>query len=63
MEVLVFGGNGFIGGAIMAALLAAGHAVTAQNRGNVYWGVQPDPRVRQITVCFVGWVDAGFVIH
>lgn len=35
--VLVFGGNGFLGGATVERLLAAGHRVVTVHRGNWYW--------------------------
>lgn len=37
LDVLVFGGNGFIGAEIVLALLADGHRVTTVNRGSAYW--------------------------
>ncbi|KAK6168347.1 hypothetical protein SNE40_020901 [Patella caerulea] len=36
-NILVFGGNGFIGSPVVERLLAAGHNCTLINRGNWYW--------------------------
>lgn len=36
-EILVFGGNGFIGSECVLTLLKEGHGITVLNRGNNYW--------------------------
>lgn len=51
LNVLVFGGNGFIGSATVEKLLSAGHRVVTVNRGNWYWdsGFKVKPFVQQVT--------------
>lgn len=51
-RVLVFGGNGFLGGATVERMLAAGHyQVVTVNRGNWYWdsAFVVKPHVTQVT--------------
>ncbi|CAG5124261.1 unnamed protein product [Candidula unifasciata] len=49
-EILVYGGNGFIGSSTVEKLITAGHKVTLVNRGNWYWdsGFTVRPFVSQI---------------
>ena len=50
-RILVFGGNGFLGGATVERMLAAGHHVVTVNRGNWYWdsAFLIKPHVTQVT--------------
>ncbi|XP_061184547.1 uncharacterized protein LOC133192571 [Saccostrea echinata] len=49
-EVLVFGGNGFMGSSLVEKLLLRGYHVTVVNRGNWYWdsGIKIKPRVSHV---------------
>ena len=49
-EIVVFGGNGFIGSATVEELLKLGHTLTLVNRGNWYWdsGQTIKPHVRHV---------------
>lgn len=48
-EILVFGGNGFIGSECVLTLLKEGHHITVLNRGNNYWDYSTaiKPHVRE----------------
>ncbi|XP_005112150.1 chloroplast stem-loop binding protein of 41 kDa b, chloroplastic [Aplysia californica] len=49
-NILIFGGNGFIGSSTAERLIAAGHKLTLVNRGNWYWdtGFYVQPHVQHI---------------
>lgn len=44
-EILIFGGNGFVGSAVTVSLLKAGHQITWLSRGNAYF--DSDSRISQ----------------
>ncbi|XP_041359401.1 uncharacterized protein LOC121375811 [Gigantopelta aegis] len=50
-EIVIFGGNGFIGSATVEELLKRGHTLTLINRGNWYWDSEQTikPRVQHVT--------------
>ncbi|XP_046561287.1 uncharacterized protein LOC124270260 [Haliotis rubra] len=50
-NILVFGGNGFLGSATVETLLEADHVITIVNRGNWYWDsvFTIKPRVQHIS--------------
>lgn len=50
-QILIFGGNGFIGTRTSELLIAAGHHLTLVNRGNWYWdsAFNVRPHTRQIS--------------
>jgi len=50
-QILVFGGNGFLGSATVEKLIEAGDNVTIVNRGNLYWDTHTSiyPHVTHIT--------------
>ncbi|CAC5376694.1 unnamed protein product [Mytilus coruscus] len=51
LNILVFGGNGFIGAETVERILSENHKVTLVNRGNWYWdsGIKIKPFVQHIT--------------
>lgn len=50
-NVLVFGGNGFIGSSVVARLVEDGHKVTMVSRGNWYW--DSEKRTKEVSDKFI----------